>query len=66
MPRTFAVVNAFLFAIDYLTPFALGGLLALLGALLVYTQVEDTVRGDVEGVPDPSAAGIPPSSGRVV
>ncbi|GAA0313178.1 MFS transporter [Halarchaeum salinum] len=32
--------------ISYATPFVLGGLLALLGAALVYTQVSDTVKPD--------------------
>ncbi|GGL22760.1 MFS transporter [Halarchaeum grantii] len=40
------LVSGALAAISYATPFVLGGALALLGAILVHTQVEDTVRDD--------------------
>ncbi|MFB6079267.1 MAG: MFS transporter [Halarchaeum sp.] len=41
-------------SVSYATPFVLGGLLALLGALLVHTQVADTVRSD--DAPDAAVA----------
>lgn len=41
-------------AIWYSLPFVVGAVLALLGAVLVYSQVSDTVRTDSEAVPDPA------------
>ncbi|GGN16938.1 MFS transporter [Halarchaeum nitratireducens] len=43
--------------IAYAAPFVLGGLLALLGAVLVYTQVSDTVKPGEEASAPSGAAG---------
>ena len=43
--------------IAYAAPFVLGGLLALLGAALVYTQVSDTVKPGEEAAASSEAAG---------
>ncbi|MFB6112555.1 MAG: MFS transporter [Halodesulfurarchaeum sp.] len=51
------LVSGALASISYSTPFVIGAILALLGAGLVHTQVQDTVRNEGEYVPEPAVSG---------
>ncbi|MFB6092814.1 MAG: MFS transporter [Haloquadratum sp.] len=48
------LVSGALASVSYVAPFALGAALALVGAALVHTQVEDTIRTSGGGTPDVS------------